>query len=192
MKKLLFAIIAMMFLSAVSAQDSIVHMNFRGIPITGTIDSFSHELEKLGYKEITRETEKAYFEGMFTGEKVQLVISYTSISSTVWRVDVQFEKPTRWDELEGKYYKYKNMFISKYGKPQYSSENFHSSVVRGEELAAVFRGYRCFYNSKFYLGNGEIYIHIQETGLSIFYDDNNGVELAREEHKNAPKVNNDF
>ncbi len=192
MKKIVLAIYTLMFVFAAYAQDSTVHMNFRGIPIMGTIDSFSNELEKLGYKEISKETDQTRFEGLFTGENVQLIVSYSRKTKTVWRVDVRFGKPTSWDELKGKFYNYRSKFTGKYGKPKYTSENFAHTVAPGEELAAVFHGLRCFYEAIYYVDGGTIWLYIPETGLGVAYTDDEGTKLAQRESKETPQVNNDF
>lgn len=191
MKKILFAIVALMFMSIASAQDNASHMDFRGIPITGTPDSVLPKLVELGYTEVTRDSKIIYMEGFFTGRKVQLQVHMTERTKTVWMIMIYFGKPTSWGDLQADYFHFKKLLSTKYGAPTFCSEDFKRAPynVSGIELRAVSEDY-CDYSSAFMKGNGGVGVAIYKDGLHISYSDNIGRELMKKER--GTTTNNDF
>ena len=186
MKKLLIPIIALLFFfsgESVLAQDSPEHLEFKGIPITGSLDSFIDKLEAQGYKQSERIDNAVVMEGSFTGKDVTLFIFGSKKTKNVWKVQVRFEKSTTWSSLKSDYNYYKSAFEKKYGKPDASYEFFSRPYYEGDgfELQAV-RVEKCTFFTSFKATGGVIYISMDKSErLVINYEDSDGTEIQRKE-----------
>ena len=155
MKKYLFALIIQVVISIsfISAQSK--HMMFRNVPINGNLTSFIHKMEKQGFTLDEQEDNQALMLGTFINLPCSIIISSTPRTNKVFRVIVIFSKKTNWFTLESDYFKYKEQFESKYGKPNDSVELFTSPYHKGDgdELQAV-KSEKCVYYSLFDAPNG--------------------------------------
>lgn len=73
------------------------HLEFKGIPITGTISSFTSKLNAQGFKTNWESTERSgdgdsyWYNGKYYGRDCELLVFYVPTSKIVYYVDVIFE-----------------------------------------------------------------------------------------------------
>lgn len=61
--------------------------------------------------------------GVFLGETVDLGVIATDNGKDVFSVVAFFNRDSDWNNLANRYYRCKNLYIEKYGEPQYCIEN---------------------------------------------------------------------
>lgn len=198
----LFAALSCFLCNSIFAQDSInvsssnketsKHLEFKGIPIDGTVNEFVAKLEKLGYILTEKEKDGAFLSGQFTGKEATIVVMGTMKSSTVSMVCVQLPKNNTWFGAKSEYMYYKELFTQKYGEPSRHREGFDRPYYEGDgyELSALSRG-KCHYTSLFVVENGTIMISLGNGGrLSIFYEDT--INSKIDEAEKASSIINDI
>ena len=155
------------------AQDSISHLEFKGIPINGRIDDFVNKLEVQGFKITEKLDGIVMMDGQFTGKDATICIVSTRKSKTVWKVVVKFSEKSSWSSLKSDYKYYKEMFVKKYGNPTNNYEFFSKPYYEGDgyELSAL-RNEKCHYISAFETKNGVVYLEISKfKKIEINYED---------------------
>ena len=180
MKKF-FTLLAVMFLSySLFAQE---HLDFRGVPIDGQLTDFLSKMEAMGYSVASKDDNVVTMKGKFTNRDAELFIIATPVTKVVWKVIVDFDKATSWESLKSSYFEYKNLYITKYGKPKNDFEYFKKPYYEGDgyELQAL-RKEKCTYATYFETPNG--YVAVKLTSfecLRIAYEDNINSELDTRE-----------
>ena len=116
MKKILFILLMAFSFMICQAQEN--HLKFKGIPITGTLDSFVNKLSDKGFSFIGTENGIALLKGEFAGHKNCTVgVSTFEGSVMVCMVSAFFPEQETWASLFNDYQTYKNLLTEKYGKP---------------------------------------------------------------------------
>lgn len=171
---------------ALFAQDSIKHMEFRGIPIDGDMSSFVNQLNQLGYTG-SIENGMAMLTGKFGGKDVTVAVYASERSSLVYQVIVVFPNETSWYSLKSYYRELKNSLSTKYGAPYNSNEYFSSPYHEGDgyEMSAVRLG-KVHYVSRFSTPSGQITLTIFKDGAPmIAYEDKINAEKKKTEEKSS-------
>lgn len=169
-----------------------LRIKFRGLPINGDLDSFCKELILLGYKRdysfTPRNNVGASFTGLYAGHDCELYIYLTPSSKTVYKVRVIVSESRSWSILKNTYYKFKNLFNNKYGKPWKEEESFEYPYKDGDglELSSIRDGKGTYYtsfNSTETMGLGFIDIHINASYLQgwISIDFTDGINMLLNE-----------
>lgn len=116
MKKLLFTLCCMIFAIASFAQSN-VHIEFMGIPLTGTIAQFQAKLvakdctySKVASASISNGTRA--FKGTFVGNKVGIYVYYDTNTKIVYRTKAVVSGVSE-DIAEQEYSKVKNLLSQK-------------------------------------------------------------------------------
>ena len=185
MKKSILVILCCLFSCALYAQEK--HMEFKGIPLNGTLSSFIQKMKVKGYKTIYTEDNAVIMEGEFIGKSASIAILASPKSKIVWKVGINFKKETSWSSLKSEYYKIKESYIKKYGKPLQSFERFFKPYYEGDgyELQAL-KLDKCTYESYFETPEGMIFVGMDSSGcISIGYEDGINLKIARKEKENA-------
>lgn len=186
-KKCLLALL-FCFLSGIAlfAQDSVTHMEFRGIPIDGNLSSFVNQLNQLGYAG-SIENGMAMLTGKFGGKDVTVAVYASERSNLVYQVIVVFPNESSWYSLKSYYLELKNSLSTKYGAPHNSNEYFSSPYYEGDgyEMSAVRLG-KVHYTSRYYTPTGQIILTIFKDGAPmIAYKDKINTEKKETEEKSS-------
>lgn len=164
-------------------------MTFKGLSLSGSLDSFVDKLVSQGYVLKTSQSDGALLKGSFASESdCTIVVMTTKRTHSVYGVGVSFEEKTSWSSLKSQYREYKAMLSSKYGDPSKHIERFYSPYYEGDgyELQAL-RLDKCTYTSLYEVSNGTIMLSMTDDGgLIIYYVDKKGSDLNdRETRQNA-------
>ena len=114
MKKLLFVLMFCMVSLIVHAQE-VEHLQFMGIPIDGKIKDFQSQLSEKGFKRQSYSNDGTRkYNGVFSGEDVELHVAFDKQTKIVYRVAVLIPCYRNSDIAEQKYFSYKNKLEDKY------------------------------------------------------------------------------
>lgn len=160
MKKLFAITIALLMTVAVCAQE---HLAFKGIPITGSIESFCKQLSSKGYKYLGTKDNIYVFEGLFTGQKATILVTGSDEGTNVFAVGVVFEASKEWKILKQTYEYYKDLYTRKYGEPTGSKEYNPATSDSNIALMAEVHEGTIEYGSGWIVEGGEIEIYINKT-----------------------------
>lgn len=185
MKKLLL-ILFVLFSIGVNAQTE-SHLEFKGIPITGSVDNVMNKLKTQGYVLVDSNDEIAIVKGQFANEECEIIIAATPKSKQVYMVLVCFEEKESWWTLKSDYKKLKEQITAKYNVKPKSTERFIDPYYEGDgyELQAL-RKDKCRYHCEFKLTNGKIDILLSdEASVYLYYTDAIGEKLNEQEENQS-------
>ena len=167
----LFLFLTVVFSSAAQADE---HLKFRGIPIEGKTPEFVSKLCDQGFSVQVSDDKFALLYGTFTGRNARIFVSSTTVSHSVYRLLVQFDKVSTWHELVTLYDYYVSQYIRKYGTPQQQVGQFLAPYASGDgrELQALHDG-KAVFGTRFVSDLGTVSIIIDKTSdaVSISYED---------------------
>lgn len=160
------------------------HFEFMRIPINGSLESFSYNLLKKGFKTVNPDS-KVLFKGIFAGEEADLSVFTTPISNTVYSVLIYFGDFSTWNSLESTFKNVVDQYSIKYGEPDWSIKKFIYPFAEGDgnELAALSTE-KLEYTTKWELENGIIVAtisKIDKIAILIYYFDNENGKLLYQE-----------
>lgn len=153
------------------------HLKFQGIPINGTLESFTEELKNIGYKEAKAEREdQIKFSGRFLDRDCNVYLSTTNKSKTPYMVRVDFQKEHH-DSIKYSYERFKKHCASILGPgaSKYQQFSYSSRFLFNEPKLA-----REPKNGDYtrYLGSkGSVFLEVRYDYLSIIYLDKRNNEL---------------
>lgn len=166
--------------------NQMTHLNFMGIPITGTVESFITELKKKNFRYQTSYDRTAVLQGNFAGYKdCNILVKPIEGQNVVYAVAVIFPECNNWDKVYFNYTSIKSMLIKKYGDPSKCVEIFQSSTQPSDDqmkwnYAIVGR---CDYSAVFELDTGSISLSICDANIG--YNNYCYVELSYLDRQNA-------
>ena len=171
------------------------HMKFMGIPINGTLTSFTKELKKKGFKHIEafdREQIK-FFVGNFAGYTDCLVyaIAASPEGSRVVGVVVTFAPDEQWSGLASQYETLKRRLTSKYGEPATCVERFQTYVQPHDDFMRMqyLKSDKCEYECVFETEEGMIALEISHRDWD--FGDFNNVTLTYIDRTNGVAMDQD-
>ncbi len=97
---------------------------FKGIPIDGSLSSFTAMMKAKGFICSGTEKDAAYYSGKFAGASDCSVSAVCNDEKNVTSVIVLFPKVEDWSSLVTRYNTLKEMLTKKYGEPEVSHEYF--------------------------------------------------------------------
>jgi hypothetical protein len=146
------------------------HLEFKGIPINGSLKKFVTNMKTAGFKTVgSISNGTATLKGDFAGYKdCRLYVQTMDGADIVSSIVVQFPECERWDHLHGYYKDLKEMLIQKYGKSHSVREEFQGYVSRTDDdkMRQVGKG-ECKYNSEFRTEKGKIILWIEQVGYKL-------------------------
>lgn len=183
MKKFFHLLILLLFCTSyLSASASDEHLQFLGLPIAGSYESFSKQLEDKGFVKFD-EFESSYkFIGKFANEIVELTILASPRTKTVCKVIVYFPEKKSWTDLKEDYFKKKRLYRSKYLLTD-DYEFFSSPYEDGDgyEFRAV-KVDKCKYISFFKEIGGHISVEIDpKCRVKVTYEDDINIKIGQKE-----------
>lgn len=125
------------------------HLTFKGLSLSGSLDSFVASLVGQGYVLKESQSDGALLKGSFASESgCTIVVMTTKKTHKVYGVGVSFEEKTSWSSLKSQYRDYKSMLYAKYGEPSKHLERFYNPYYEGDgyEMQAL-RMDKCTYTS---------------------------------------------
>ena len=158
------------------------HLTFKGIPITGTMESFCQQLKSKGFTQIGGDSNITLFTGNFTGNPTTISVYTTADEKNVFGIAVFSEPSGEWNTLTNTYDYYKDLYSRKYGKPKISKENnpsYDDSNI--SKIAEVYNG-TVVWKSIWEVTGGAIEISIQKASgayggiVVILYSDSQNIE----------------
>lgn len=185
MKHIIIMVLAVLFGGICQAQTE--HMKFKGIPMEGTLRSFTNQLEAKGYTCIGIQNGVSMLTGEFAGYKGCVIGVVTDNSGTICKVVVLFPEMDTWSDLYACYATYKEMLTEKYGEPSQSNEYFEEPY--NNEAADKIYGVKfdnCKYYSDFSCDQGSITLEISHDGVTkcfvklSYYDNANQDNLRKQ------------
>ena len=150
MKRILIALLFIFSCIGAMAQNANEHFKFMGIPINGTLESFTQKLVAKGMKRQQGWDNTGVFSGTFAGERdCEVYVNMIPSRNIVYRIVVCLPSKDTWDWLEKDYNRFKEMLTTKYGEPYKCSESFKEGTYVGSDrlkISALKEG-KCNYYS---------------------------------------------
>ena len=163
MKRILTIVAFIFSFMFVMAQTPNKHLTFKGIPITGTLESFAQKMEAKGFKKIDSDKTCVVLEGEFAGYSgCRIFVHKVPNRDIVHKVVVVFPEKSSWARLEEEYNKFKGMLTNKYGEPSLHSETFKEGASTFSDYAKMssLKAGNCAYWSAWKVENGVIQVQI--------------------------------
>lgn len=181
MKNLILTILLALF--AIQAQSQTDHMKFKGIPMGGSLQSFTKQLQSKGYTLLYNADGASILKGDFAGYSGCEIYVFSD-NKIVHHVNVRFTMD-RWEYLYGCYTDLKGMLTEKYGSPLQSEEYFEN-CYDGDDFLKM-QGVKldgCKYYSYFNCEQGYIALKITHVfsdscDVILTYFDAEGIDRSR-------------
>jgi hypothetical protein len=186
--KLLF-IVSLIFASYASTGQSTGHLEFKGIPIDGTLSDFVTKLRLEGFTMFDRSDNLVVLTGDFAGYREVLIgVLTTKHLDLVSSVKVIFPEQETWSNLSSNYYRLKEMLSTKYGDPSEVSELFETAIEPSDDMYRMHavKFDQCKYWSLFETDKGSIQLSIEQEGgihtfvLLVYFDRVNTERILEE------------
>ena len=116
MKHFLLTLLLTFIVGVCSAQTE--HMKFKGVPMEGTLQTFTSKLKAKGFMPIGVQDGVSLLKGEFAGYKDCTICAVADKSGMICKVSVIFPAMDKWGDLERCYSNYKSMLSEKYGAPE--------------------------------------------------------------------------
>lgn len=166
-------------------------LQFKGIPIEGSVKTFISKLQAQGAKLENTEDDLYFFSDSFAGvSNCTIVVSH--YKDSIVGLNVYLPKKTSWVDLKIDFVKFEESYTKKYGKPSDSFKFFNYPYYEGNgyEMSAVSMG-ECHYETFWDVENGWISLEISKSKcIAIQYDYKNGVRFRKQQQEN--QVNADI
>lgn len=163
MKRILIALLFIFSCIGAMAQNANEHLKFMGIPINGTLESFTQKLVAKKIKSIQAAEGVGLFNGAFAGKNdCNIFVATVPNRNIVSKVVVCLPSKDTWEWLENDYKQFKQMLTSKYGEPLQHSETFKAGAFTSSDylkISALKEG-KCDYHSSWGLNEGFIILEI--------------------------------
>jgi len=126
MKRIYCFLLAMSLMLGAMAQE---HLTFKGVPINGTLKSYTDAMVKAGFHYEGTQDGISMLSGDFAGYKdCVILVSTLDNCDVVSRIAVIFPEKETWTSVLGDYEQLKTMLTEKYGTPSESRERFDDHV----------------------------------------------------------------
>jgi hypothetical protein len=145
------------------------HLEFKEVPINGTLDGFVAKMKQNGFTHIGTEEGTAMLRGDFAGYKNCIVgVATLKQNDLVSKISVIFPGCDTWSSLSSNYFSLKEMLTEKYGKPADVVEKFQSySQPRNDKIKMYEVQFdRCRYYTTYETKKGSIQLSIEHNGVT--------------------------
>lgn len=146
------------------------HMKFKGIPMEGTLQSFTNKLKTKGYVPLGIQDGVSLLSGEFAGYKNCTIGAVADKSGMICKVSVIFPAMDKWGDLERCYQNYKSMLTEKYGEPTICEEffnDYYGNDDANKMYGVQFDKYK--YYSVFKSKLGDIQLEISHNSVTSCY-----------------------
>lgn len=157
-----------------SVQERASHIMFKGIPVDGTLKSFSDSLVARGFTVITSDSRIATLKGPFAGID-NAVVTVIADRGFVWRVSAAFPARKYWAQIKRLYEDYRDMYRSKFGLEPDRRERLSKRFPEGSGSEAWgFEDESSVYESVFTFEDGDVIVSVrfdrQTQGFAVLVD----------------------
>lgn len=168
---------------------------FMGVPVSGTLTSFTTQMKTKGFTTLVSESSPnvIVMKGTINNESVKLLIAGTPTSKMTKKIVVLYPEETSWYSLSAKYDEVVSRVTQKYGTPDESHAFFTDpyEVGDGYEMTAVAVD-KCFYMSVWQADetypNQTIAVRINTSGkVVLVYENNSMMEKSEKEQEALDK-----
>lgn len=169
MKHYLLTLLLTLFVGICSAQTT-EHMKFKGVPMEGTLQSFTNKLKAKGFTPVGIQDGVSLLKGEFAGYKNCTIGAVADKSGMICKVAVFFPSMDKWGDLERCYNNYKSMLTEKYGDPVKCEEYFsdgYDDDASNRMYGVKFDKYK--YYTVFSCEQGDIQLEVAHEGVSSCY-----------------------
>lgn len=179
MKRIFITLAMSLVVLGLCAQE---HLSFKGIPIEGSMSSFSQKLKAKGFTLLDSDNNIVMFTGDFTGREVTVGVQATSDGRNVFGVVVLFPESDEWNILVNTYGYYKDLYTRKYGEPSVCKEKNPARSDTNVALMAEVNQGTVVYGSAWEVSGGTIELSIEkgsrpyEGVVAIKYRDSKNME----------------
>ncbi|MCQ2285059.1 MAG: hypothetical protein MJZ57_09180 [Bacteroidales bacterium] len=133
MKK--FFMLCVAVLAAVNVFSQSQHLSFKGVPIDGTLKSYTQKMVEKGFVYKGTQDGVTILSGDFAGYKNCMVaVSTLKGNDLVNMIAVLFTPYDTWSAVNNEYENLKDMLTEKYGTPDMKEEVFTSYVGESDDL----------------------------------------------------------
>ena len=163
MKRIFIALLFVFSCIGAMAQNANEHLKFMGIPINGTLESFTQNLVAKGLKREHAWDNALLLKGTFAGKSGSGVcVMRVPSRNIVYKVVVCLPSKDTWEWLENDYKEFKEMLTTKYGEPYKCSESFKEGTYVGSDYLKIsaLKGGECEYYSAWGSTEGMILLEI--------------------------------
>ena len=163
MKRIFIALLFVFSCIGAMAQNANEHLKFMGIPINGTLESFTQKLVDKGLKREHAWDNALLLKGTFAGKSGSGVcVMRVPSRNIVYKVVVCLPSKDTWEWLENDYKEFKEMLTTKYGEPYKCSESFKEGTYVGSDYLKIsaLKGGECEYYSAWGSTEGMILLEI--------------------------------
>lgn len=133
------------------------HLKFKGVPIDGSLESFTDSMKNVGYDFLKAGDGYCEYKGDFIGNDATISAHVSTTLHSVYQVLVTFGEKESWTSLLTMYNKVKDLYVKKYGEPVKNVHHFTKPYYEGDgyELSALRKG-KCIYGCSWKVELGQI------------------------------------
>ena len=175
MKTILISLFSTIVFISSFAQNNTVsekHLNFKGVPIDGTLNEYVSKMKASGFNLVKTQDGVAMLKGDFAAYKGCIVgVATLKGKDLVSKITVLFPDCDTWSALSSNYYNIKELLTEKYGKPSEIVEKFDSYSEPEDDNSKMHEVgmKRCEFYTTFELENGTIQLSIENDGFSTSF-----------------------
>ena len=143
-----------------------MHIQFKGIPVDGTLTSFVSKLKTQGYEYIASQDGMALLTGKFAGYPGCDII-VVSTNNTVWKVVVELPEQSTLSDVLSRYEEFKQSFKLKYSAQPEVCEELSESY-KSEQIAYIgFKNKVSQWASLFKIPGGTVLLEVEASSESF-------------------------
>lgn len=158
---ILFFILSFSILAPSQELSELQHLLFKGLPIDGTVESFTAGMKRSGFSFVESRNDVAFFRGKFASFD-NSVVSVVSSQGAVWKVVVDLPGCDTWSSVKKVYELFKRSYVTKYEVTPEVTEKFPNYVPEGSgREVAAFRDETAVWESLYCVPNGTIKLSVQ-------------------------------
>lgn len=161
------------------------HIEFKGIPVNGSKESFLENLKIKGFEFVEDDDDTITLTGKFANMDCSLIVLLSPISKIIYKVVLYGPEATEWYELKSQYESLKNTYKAKYGKPEHDLEGFTDPYYEGDgnEILAA-RSEHVIFSAYWHTPSGVISVRIcRIPSLQMVYEDAVNADIAAQERE---------
>ncbi len=171
MKRFSIFLISLVLSLTSFAQESGPHLDFEGIPVTGTLDEFLTVGESKGYRLLERNRLTMLLSGSYRGRLCRILVERLPDQDKVWGVTVQLPSRDDWQGLMSDYEGRRCEFRETFGEPACVTEQFcmaNPPATDRQRFLAVGKGL-CSYKSVYENDRGQVDVVVWSDEVSGSY-----------------------
>jgi len=160
------------------------HIQFKGIPINGSLNSFINQLKAKGFELYDKDGDKAFLLGTFAGYS-NCMVGVIETKGNVWRVLVLFPGRDSWDSVSQQYEEFKESYKLKYNVTPELYESLDEVYGTASLLYSGFKNNKNVWACLFEIPGGSVALEITagtsygELCLEITYSDTINTEIRK-------------